>query len=1134
MSTKSPKNPKILILEQEIDKNRVLKNYQELQENVAKYHRKYYTQGSVLGYVALAEVVYSEPDIPYDDDVVVPSDPIFLDKVHANLQKALSCAPDASTNGLAMLQCQIWLAYVDYLNREFASAYGTIKDCDIAAVKELQQSDLIVQTTQLMYYSVTALIYNALNEKDLGFKVLEEAAEYISKLNYGNSNAKMLHYWSEMCLHLFVVKLLNRSYHDRAYQITSLYLEKHNLKADQPPSLKGISILYHHIAILVRKLDEPQPFTGIPLFNIYKRSQLGAGKEACIKQIKAYLPTYEKLVTSLCPFPKGENQDAITIARHKRVLKAYDWYVHIEMCQAHLYDNGIGDVVDKQYKLLEILYRGTTHSFHALNLMRYICHTFFMLIYNFGDKVCRDEKMEALNAVQAYVFHWEKQFTLELDIRTKEQRDKSAKNSTIQKPYLSHRLSGQLTQLPEFASPAFSPNLADIVDQSLEDLDLPRISMTNLGDIPAKRTKSKRDSSMNIETLIVIPEVDGETVPDVIGVLITGIRLILHTHDGDLGLLKQAQAYGEKAFIIITEHGSHLPNYSLLLSRVFQWLGIVYGELALDVIGREERLDYQTEAVLILRKAKELDKNNSRIRFQLALQLAEIGEFEEAIDEVNHSLNLSPHSPGPYNLLALLLSSKDHHDKGLEVANAGWKSCMKEHLFVAPGSEKTDQELLVDWDSVDIHFKEEILNLRLTQISLEMELYPPEVVLEHLQKTFALVRRMSGLTPEPKKEEPTQLLGRHQSITGHHSTQPERRGSQIPITERAGSVVLSKSYSVSNISVFRGHVMYEMQIILWLSVSAVYRSLQQFENAANAIEEAEKVLTAFSAAQHKIMSQTSRVYRDSDIIPSSPALGRPRQDSFANNSTKLVNQLNNVYWNDKNTKLAKFQSDIGLEKAFLLYDTYTAQIAPKPVEKYIKYLSPIARVEFERRSLQRQQQRTYPRFSSVQSADSISISNTLMTESGTNNVEINDEVASNEIRHIHSPEHALQEEKSELTLQQVIDAAQFALLFDSQNLPARAFLGSLLKQQKDYSESEHHLQKACTQQRHRSSSSGKSGGSSIYGGATSKWGWNAWKLLAELLKEQGRTVDAEKAALYAVELEGVCCLRGYECIERFK
>ncbi|KAJ3272125.1 Tetratricopeptide repeat protein 7A [Terramyces sp. JEL0728] len=707
MSTKSPKNPKILILEQEIDKNRILKNYQELQENVAKYHRKYYTQGSVLGYVALAEVAYSEPDIAYDDDVILPSEPIFLDKVHANLQKALSCAPDASTNGIAMLQCQIWLAYIDYLNREQASAYGIIKDCDLTPLKDLPATDSIVPTTQLMYYT-TALIYHALNEKELGFKILEEAAEYISKLTLGGPNSKMLNYWSEKCLHLFVVKLLNRSYYDRAFQITLLYLEKLNPKLEPTPSLKAISLLYHHIEILIRKLDEPQPFAGIPLFNIYKRSLLGPGKDAHIKQIKSWLPLYERLVTSLCPFPKGENQDAVSIARHKRVLIAFDWYVHIEMCQAHLYDNGIGDVVDKQYKLLEMLYRGTTHSFHALNLMRYICHTFFMLIYNFGDKVCRDEKMEALNAVQAYIFHWEKQFTLELDIRTKEQRDKSAKNSTIQKPYLSHRLSGQITQLPEFASPAFAPNLADIVDQSLEELDLPRISMANLGDIPAKRTKSKRDSSLNMETLIVIPEVDGETVPDVIGVLITGIRLILHTHDGDIALLKQAQAYGEKAFIIITEHGSHLPNYSLLLSRIFQWLGIVYGELALDVIGREDRQDYQTEAVLILKKAKELDKNNSRIRFQLALQLAEIGEFGQAIDEINQSLNLSPHSPGPYNLLALLLSSKEHYDKALEVANAGWKSCMKEHSLVVAG-DKGEQDLLVDWDSVDIHFKEEIL-----------------------------------------------------------------------------------------------------------------------------------------------------------------------------------------------------------------------------------------------------------------------------------------------------------------------------------------------------------------------------------------------------------------------------------------
>ena len=88
----------------------------------------------------------------------------------------------------------------------------------------------------------------------------------------------------------------------------------------------------------------------------------------------------------------------------------------------------------------------------------------------------------------------------------------------------------------------------------------------------------------------------------------------------------KAATYGEKAFIIVTEQGSKLGNYKEMLSIVFQWLGVVNGEIALESLVRQERSDRQNEAILYLEKARSLNRENAYIRYQLALQLAEVGD----------------------------------------------------------------------------------------------------------------------------------------------------------------------------------------------------------------------------------------------------------------------------------------------------------------------------------------------------------------------------------------------------------------------------------------------------------------------------------------------------------------------------
>jgi len=180
------------------------------------------------------------------------------------------------------------------------------------------------------------------------------------------------------------------------------------------------------------------------------------------------------------------------------------------------------------------------------------------------------------------------------------------------KQSLSHRLSGQITHFSTFSF-AHSYPIVEEGDRQDSGLLTPRSPFVNSG-------------SLFSNSPVVIDYVDDESVEDVVGVLITGMRLLLHIHEGNVATLQQAASYGEKAFIIVTEHASTLPSYSFLLGQVYQWLGVVYGELALEEVGREERLRLQNDAIVMLSKARNLQRSDSKIRYQSALQYAEVGE----------------------------------------------------------------------------------------------------------------------------------------------------------------------------------------------------------------------------------------------------------------------------------------------------------------------------------------------------------------------------------------------------------------------------------------------------------------------------------------------------------------------------
>lgn len=130
------------------------------------------------------------------------------------------------------------------------------------------------------------------------------------------------------------------------------------------------------------------------------------------------------------------------------------------------------------------------------------------------------------------MFHWEKHFTLLLDSKKKEKLLRLSKShnrvSTSSRPFQSHRISGSITQYPELAT--FTMALESPVEESDED--------GYVDPMAALPSKANRMSYLGQEEtmvpVVIIEEVDGETVADVVGVLITGMRLLLLTYEGDV------------------------------------------------------------------------------------------------------------------------------------------------------------------------------------------------------------------------------------------------------------------------------------------------------------------------------------------------------------------------------------------------------------------------------------------------------------------------------------------------------------------------------------------------------------------------------------------------------------------------
>lgn len=179
----------------------------------------------------------------------------------------------------------------------------------------------------------------------------------------------------------------------------------------------------------------------------------------------------------------------------------------------------------------------------------------------------------------------------------------------------------------------------------------------------------------------------------------------------------------------------------------------------------------------------------------------------------------------------------------------------------------------------------------------------------------------------------------------------------------------------------------------------------------------------------------------------------------------------------------------------------------KEVQKYSKYLSVVDRIEMKIAEDTKKAEHFLSR--SQSQASTISLQSIISTPSDSNSDSMPVKYTSE--------------------IDELIEATSRSTTLDLDHLPARTQLARLYRLRGDNDLAEHWLQRACTYSKYR----GASGGiGSVFSGATGLWGWVAWKLLAEILAESGRPVEARKAVFKALGLQKIHSIRGYDCLSR--
>ena len=165
----------------------------------------------------------------------------------------------------------------------------------------------------------------------------------------------------------------------------------------------------------------------------------------------------------------------------------------------------------------------------------------------------------------------------------------------------------------------------------------------------------------------------------------------------------------------------------------------------MEISDRSESAEFGSKAVTTLQKARALEKSDSKIFYQSALVLAHSGQIDKAMEMINKSIKLDPKFPAAYNLLALILSSKNRFENAIKIATEGWNICLIK-LAQEQGLEGdiVEMERKTNWEIIDPAIKSEMISLKITQLALDQKANGSAAALKSIQRVFKSLRKIIG------------------------------------------------------------------------------------------------------------------------------------------------------------------------------------------------------------------------------------------------------------------------------------------------------------------------------------------------------------------------------------------------------
>ncbi|TPX36376.1 hypothetical protein SmJEL517_g01456 [Synchytrium microbalum] len=967
----------------------------------------------------------SDADVAQHPLAVPLATPIYVPDATSNLLEALKkVEAGRASDGRSQLyakQAHALLARIDSITGEYSAVVNRLSAQPMPELQGLPDTytRVMVIMAHFLHGQALELLRQDKDAIDIYTKAISKIeSQYTDAAASKPDEIDQWTKWVENIVYHHAMLCVRHAHLDQAQKSLQLYLRFLAPVPDTYLPGRRIAICRQYLTLITTNLAKP-------LSGYIHRPSVGCGVPVDIQaELARHLPTYERLVTALLPFPKGENETPIEKGRAQRVAQAYDWWVMADSGGGDV-NEAVGDVVERHYRLIETLYRGTKHTFQSLRLFRYLSHTFSSLLHAFGDNMSRDEKREAQAAVESYLFIFNTRHGAAIDLERKRREDAMLvirRASTIgrgseRKSAEEKRKSMERRMMAATLEVGTEAVSTERVARSVESLKVCNgHSSPSLTGLPAGSASTLPDP----DAPIVVETVDGETIADVLGVLISGMRILLSTVEGDEKELKKAVEYGRRA-LDLTRHHS-VKDRPLLIRRAQQWLGVSLGELALEVRDSAFRRQCQAEALEALQDAASMFGEDDRagwdVLYQLALQAAEVGEIEQAFDAIQLSLTFQPTHIPSWNLLALLLSSKKSWDDGIRVLENGWTHCVNALVARARAARKLSSEVPEDaakriasgaptvdifsWDWVDSADKEELISLKLTSLALEAARFGPKAALDSVQSIFTLYRKLFGYVVAGMEEDddmnrstlstPAAILGQspntNSAVSPSHSPSATMSKQDVPLEPlslpkalspfrfhtRGASTTASSSTSPPGATPSSAHLpalyrfrQYDLLIQLWLSAASLYREIEAFSEASQAVDTAEHVAEVVSmidgrtaemgsgrlfgaGSVHQVMMDRRRGFglkKRKGLFALSPKTfngGSSSTDGLASGESYAIEGR----WKGASDAVRRMLADVVFESAMLRHAKLVSQQRAPVLTRAHKYLSPVAQVEAAR------------------------------------------------------------------------------------------------------------------------------------------------------------------------------------------